>query len=784
MTSTKLHTLRVDLVSDNQAYERAMARSMATNQRFASSARKNVVTSNHSVSSSFRNAAASVAVLDGPLGGIAGRMSSFGSVVGSTGVALGTFGVAMAGTTVLLYKGVQAFSDLEQRQLKTQALIKATGQSAGLTASQLDTMARSLALNTLASTQQIREAQDVLLTFRSVSGPIFKETIVLSQDLAAVMGTDAKQAALQLAKALEEPTIGLNALRRSGVSFSESEKELIKDLAETNRLAEAQALILEKVRQQVGGAGAGEAGGLAGSADTLSQRWEEFLEAMGKTSGVVTPASSSLNFLSETLEKITQRIDPSDQIRLNDLLRERQALQDKLAARDKQFGGATLWDALTGQNLSKGQIKKNIEDINQQILTIQNAQIEKIKKEGEAQEAAQKAEQDRIQQNEAQKAKTLEEKQKKELAARQLQSSAILVNLETQLASEQERLAISHRRRREQIEQLVLSEQQIRQAGYDNLNQLQESFLAANDQNYQAALQKRQERERAAAEAERKRKEEELKPQKGEAEGWLENLRQQSMTKLELLNAQEQAEYDLAEDYRQRNLLNDAQYMEAKIEIERKYDDERKRLEKLRLSTMLKNNSLLFGGLADLSKTFAGEQSSLYKAMFATSKAFAIANSIMAIQTGMAEAWKLGWPLGIPAAAAVAAETASIVSTIQGTQMQGMAHDGMDYIPKEGTWLLDKGERVVDSRTNADLKSYLDQNNKSGMASGSPDVNWSIIVNEAPPGTTASIDERAQIIEIAVGQAVATVEENISRGGNSTANTFEQSYGLNRAWGI
>ena len=46
----------------------------------------------------------------------------------------------------------------------------------------------------------------------------------------------------------------------------------------------------------------------------------------------------------------------------------------------------------------------------------------------------------------------------------------------------------------------------------------------------------------------------------------------------------------------------------------------------------------------------------------------------------------------------------------------GMAHDGIDNIPKEGTWLLDKGERVVDSRTNADLKNYLNEarSNSSG----------------------------------------------------------------------
>ncbi len=43
-----------------------------------------------------------------------------------------------------------------------------------------------------------------------------------------------------------------------------------------------------------------------------------------------------------------------------------------------------------------------------------------------------------------------------------------------------------------------------------------------------------------------------------------------------------------------------------------------------------------------------------------------------------------------------------------------MAHSGIDSIPREGTWLLDKGKRVVDARTNADLKDFLQTSNKSG----------------------------------------------------------------------
>ena len=111
----------------------------------------------------------------------------------------------------------------------------------------------------------------------------------------------------------------------------------------------------------------------------------------------------------------------------------------------------------------------------------------------------------------------------------------------------------------------------------------------------------------------------------------------------------------------------------------------------------LQNYSTLFGSMADLTGAFVGKQSGSYKALFAISKAFSIAQSIMAIQTGIAEAWKLGWPLGIPAAATVVASTASIVSTIKGTQFQGQAHDGIGRVPSdnEGTWMLRRDEMVM-----------------------------------------------------------------------------------------
>ncbi|MBV5323217.1 hypothetical protein JZU51_00310 [bacterium] len=68
-------------------------------------------------------------------------------------------------------------------------------------------------------------------------------------DLATVLDGDLKGTAIQLGKALNDPVQGLSALRKSGVSFSDDQIAVIKSLQETNRLSEAQTLILDALEQ-------------------------------------------------------------------------------------------------------------------------------------------------------------------------------------------------------------------------------------------------------------------------------------------------------------------------------------------------------------------------------------------------------------------------------------------------------------------------------------------------------------------------------------------------------
>ncbi|QXH44284.1 phage tail tape measure protein [Pseudomonas xanthosomatis] len=70
------------------------------------------------------------------------------------------------------------------------------------------------------------------------------------------------------------------------------------------------------------------------------------------------------------------------------------------------------------------------------------------------------------------------------------------------------------------------------------------------------------------------------------------------------------------------------------------------------------------------------------------------------------------------AAAAAAAATAPMVAGVASTALMGMAHNGMDNIPREGTWLLDGGERVLNPNQNRDLTQYLRSANDGGAVGG------------------------------------------------------------------
>ena len=75
-------------------------------------------------------------------------------------------------------------------------------------------------------------------------------------------------------------------------------------------------------------------------------------------------------------------------------------------------------------------------------------------------------------------------------------------------------------------------------------------------------------------------------------------------------------------------------------------------------------------------------------------------------------------PAAMGAAISITAPLASAVSLAAGAGLAGMAHDGIDSIPEDGTWLLQKGERVTTAGTSDKLDRTLEQIRQGQQAGG------------------------------------------------------------------
>lgn len=216
-----------------------------------------------------------------------------------------------------------------------------------------------------------------------------------------------------------------------------------------------------------------------------------------------------------------------------------------------------------------------------------------------------------------------------------------------------------------------------------------------------------------------------------------EELQEWYDTQLEMLDEFRKERSDLTEQW-------DAQ----ERALHEEHQNELMRIEQARMLAQMAGAESLFGDLSDITKQFAGEQSGIYRAMFAAEKAFAVASAIISIQQGIASAAALPFPANIPAMASVASATAGIVSTIQSTGLVGQAHDGLDSVKETGSYYLKKGERVSTSETSAKMdktlahtdaalarvESQMNRPGESGGAGAAPTIN--IIEDKSRAGTT------------------------------------------------
>lgn len=181
-------------------------------------------------------------------------------------------------------------------------------------------------------------------------------------------------------------------------------------------------------------------------------------------------------------------------------------------------------------------------------------------------------------------------------------------------------------------------------------------------------------------------------------------------------------------------------------------------IEQAKQDLFLKNAEDGFGAVADVLKSAVGEQNVLYKAAFAASKAFAVAQAIISIQQGIAQAAANPWPKNLAAMASVAAATAGLVSSITSVNMGSGRQYGGPVSP-------DKMHRVNENGAPEILTMGNGQRYLMG-ASGRVDP----MKNASAAGTdSSSSSDRKITVSIQIYAAEGTMQTQASNGYESFA---------------
>ena len=257
------------------------------------------------------------------------------------------------------------------------------------------------------------------------------------------------------------------------------------------------------------------------------------------------------------------------------------------------------------------------------------------------------------------------------------------------------------------------------------------------------------------------------------------------------------AEKELKKWYK-KELENQQSLLDQKINNEQTYADRVADINKMNAERLREIQSgytsaslSMFSDLASQSATLlqgiGQEGTAAYRMLFVASKAAAIAQAVinteLAATKAMAEG---GLILGMPAATVIRAAGYASVGIIAGQTLAGMAHDGIDRVPETGTWLLQKGERVVTASTSAKLDATLEsvqqrKHEERELNAGGFNFSPTIQVNGNPDDQTLLMIQNA--VKQGAKQGYQLIVNSLSRGQGDAHKALVTGYQTKRRTG-
>ena len=710
--------------------------------------------------------------------------------------------LSAAGALATMYSsamaGIELYAETERYLARTEAQLKATGAAVGFTSDELNDFAGSLAMNTLASVDGVRSAMSVMMTYRSVTGETFKTAIKLAQDLAEVYKTDVSSEARNLGRALESPAEAVSLLKRKGIELTETQKDLIQSFVESGEKAKAQEIILHELQKRVGGAG----------------------EAAATSTGITDLYKASINKLAEAflwLTKVMRGVDTKTHVdtlekQIDVLEKSKKSLEEK--AKSGIYGDG-INDALAHTTKELEKAREN---------------LAKSRKELDAQEA-----EARKRQQEANEAREKHERTERETAG-----ASTLGKIEDKLKSRSEKLTAQYEKDKKALENLVLSEEEIRRRGFDNIDTLRQSSLDKLTQSYnkelaeltksedkksavkssaktndlarldmayadelqkitlayqerialigKMAISERDAKERGFASALELRKhylELENQAYEDAINKQKDKMRRDEYDKTEKVRSffndvrgsgsdpyvqndiTRENQLTKAQELYDQQLLSVQQFEEAKALIEDTYRQRKEDLDRQAVSSQLSMASSLFDGLAGLAEVAGGKQSGAYRTLFAISKSFQIAQSMLNLHAAVMKA--MNDPTAVTPAqkfanmAAVASQGAAVLSQLTSVTLSGARANGGPVGGGRAYLVGERGPEIFVPGASGQITSNENLNKALGSGGGGN----SVVINQTNnfDGNGADNAELARMVADVTEKQVYKVLRNESRPG-------------------
>ena len=215
--------------------------------------------------------------------------------------AVAAAGVAVKLAVDFVKSSVAAFVVQEQAVARLEAALKATGGAVGITSYEMQKMAASLDSLTKFSDEAIIKAQGLLVTFTNIGEEVFPRALEAALDLSEMFGTDLKAASIQLGKALNDPIKGMSALAETGITFSQTQKDLIRGFQEQGDIVSAQKVILAELEREFGGVARAARDTASGALPALQNALSDLQASAG--ADFATGARPLIEWLTKVIQK-------------------------------------------------------------------------------------------------------------------------------------------------------------------------------------------------------------------------------------------------------------------------------------------------------------------------------------------------------------------------------------------------------------------------------------------------------------------------------------------------